>query len=229
MIIAVTRAEPDASRTASRIDAAGGHAVLAPLLTIKPLVCDHDLSGVQALLFTSANGVRAFGDAHSEVVAFTVGETTASAARNAGYKNVRVAGGDSRALADLAIAKLNPAAGKIIHISGADVAGDIVSNLAQAGFTAERRIAYRAEAASALPSALAARLVTSPPDLDRILFHSARAAEIFTRLAPHHARWLTAACLSENVAKAARFASWARIIVAPSPREDALLQAALAP
>ncbi|MET0181709.1 MAG: uroporphyrinogen-III synthase [Caulobacterales bacterium] len=229
MRIVVTRAEPEASRTAARIDAAGGTAILAPLLTIAPMPCTQNVGGVQALLFSSANGVRAFGDAPTGVIALTVGDATASAARNAGYRDVRSADGDSRALAALAIAELQPSAGKLIHISGANIASDLCGELQRAGFEAERRIAYEARAVDALPQSLVRRLGTTPQSIDRVMFHSARAAEIFTRLARLEAKPLTAVCLSENVAKAASNAEWAHIIVAPRPREDALLQAALTP
>jgi len=226
--LAVTRAEPEASRTASRIDARGGSAVLAPLLTIEPNPqLDASLDGVQALLFTSANGVRAFGAPKRDVAVFAVGENTASAAHNAGFKNVHTGQGDSEALARLAIAACDPGAGKIIHVSGMHIAGDAVGALVQAGFSAERRVAYEARAATTLPSNLATRLAATPPQLDRVLFHSARAAEIFTALAKCETPALMAVCLSEQVASAAKLSPWARVIVAARPREDALLEAAL--
>jgi uroporphyrinogen-III synthase len=65
--------------------------------------------------------------------------------------------------------------------------------------------------------------------LDIVLFHSARAAEAFMQLGAPNADKLTAACMSEAVAQAAGKSRWARIIVSPAPREDALLRAALAP
>lgn len=225
--LAVTRAEPEASRTASRIDARGGEAVIAPLLTIEQNAqLDASLDGVQALLFTSANGVRAFGASKRDVLVFAVGENTASAARNAGFANVQIGEGDSEALARAAIAALDPRAGKVVHVSGTHIAGDAIGLLTQAGFSAERRIAYEARAAAALPPALAARLASTPPRIDRVLFHSARAAEIFTSLARTETPALMAVCLSEQVAAAAKLSPWARVIVAARPREDALLDAA---
>jgi len=227
--LAVTRAEPEASRTASRIDARGGEAVIAPLLTIEPSTrIDRSLTGVQALLFTSANGVRAFGPPQRDVAVFAVGENTASAARNAGFTNVEIGEGDSGALARAAIAALDPRAGAVVHVSGAHIAGDAVGVLTSAGFSAERRIAYEARAATALPASLAARLASVPPRLDRVLFHSARAAEIFTSLARAETPALMAVCLSKQVASVAKLSPWARVIVAARPREDALLEAALA-
>ncbi len=227
--IAVTRAEPEASRTAARIDSMGGTAVLAPLLTIenKPAF-DRSLEGVQALLFTSANGVRAFGASDPALPVLTVGLATANAARDLGYRRVTTADGDSRALTALALSLYRPEKGLLVHVSGAHVAGDVAAALVSAGFKAERRVAYEAHPVDALPSALLRRLGNDPPDLDRVMFHSARAGEVFLRFARVAAPRLTAVCISEAVADAVRDAAWSRIIVAERAREDALLSAALA-
>lgn len=228
MRLAVTRAEPDASRTASRIDARGGTAILAPLLEIHAAPdLERDLSGVQALLFTSANGVRAFGDRLARVRVLAVGDATAVEARNLGCANVTSADGGGAALAALALQILDPAAGSVVHVSGQHIASDIAATLKQAGFDAERRIAYEARAVSQLPFALANRLASAPPQIDRMLFHSARAAEIFTQLSRREdSASLTAVCLSNAVAEAAASSPWTRIIVASRPREDAMLESA---
>lgn len=226
--LAVTRAEPEASRTSARIDARGGEAILAPLLEIHVAPdLDRGVADVQALLFTSANGVRAFGAACARTRVLTVGAATAAAAREQGCTDVVSADGDGAALAALARQTLDPAAGRVVHVSGAHIATDIAATLSQAGFRAERRIAYEARAIAQLPYALANRLAQAPPALDRVLFHSGRAAEIFTALSRREdSALLTAVCLSEQVAAAARAAPWARIIVAARPREDAMLEAA---
>jgi uroporphyrinogen-III synthase len=192
---------------------------LAPLLTIVPCGYDTSTEGAQALLVTSTTGVRAFPGSRDNPV-LTVGDATAEAAREAGFINVRSADGDVSALAALARATLDPAKGRLIHIAGDHVAGDLSGALKAAGFTVERRLAYASVAAREIPPEL-----TGP--LDIILFHSPRAAETFVALGAPNAAALTAACLSEAVANAARAAQWRRIIVAPAPREDALIDAAL--
>jgi uroporphyrinogen-III synthase len=64
----VTRPREDAEKLAAALAARGIEAVLAPLLTIRPLPDSKErlaplLPGAQAVLFTSANGVRAFAAA----------------------------------------------------------------------------------------------------------------------------------------------------------------------
>lgn len=222
MRIAVTRALPDGEATAARLRERGAEPIVAPLLTIAPCSYNTSSQGVQALAFTSANGARAFPVSRetAKLPVFAVGEATAEAARAAGFRDVRSADGDVGALAALIGGSCDPAAGAILHIGGAQIAGDLVGALQKAGFKTERRIAYAAVAVADLPQALRG-------PLDRVLFHSARAADIFASLGKAESPRLVAVCLSENVAAAARKVSWARIIVAPAPREDALLDAAL--
>jgi uroporphyrinogen-III synthase len=221
--VAITRAAPEADLTAERVRERGAIPILTPLLTIEPRAFNADVSGAQALLFTSANGVRAFAKASPSrnPVVLTVGDATAAAARDAGFADVRSADGDGIALAALAQQALDPARGALLHISGAHIAIDIAAALTAAGFHAERRIAYEAVAAASLPQAFA-------PPLDIVLFHSARAAEIFHRLGAPNADKITAVCLSPAVAAAATFSPWKQVVVAAKPREDALLESAFA-
>lgn len=222
MRVAITRTSPEAERTAERVRALGAQPIVAPLLTIVPCGYDTNTEGAQAILFTSINGVHAFPDAQGarERLVFTVGDATAAAARAAGFLNVRSADGEVEALAALVKANLDPARGKLIHIAGDHVAGDLGGDLRAAGFAYERRQAFASIAAATLPEAFA-------QPLDAALFHSARAAETFIALGAPRADALIAACLSEAVADAARKTAWKQLIVAPAPREDALLAALL--
>jgi uroporphyrinogen-III synthase len=220
--VAITRALPEAEATAARVRERGAEPILTPLLTIVPCGYDTSLEGAQALAFTSSNGVRAFPDVRGaqELQVLAVGDATADAARKAGFANVHTAAGDVDSLAALAMARLDPKAGKVLHIGGAHVAGDLAGQLAAAGFAVERRIAYAAVAASTLPEAF------SGP-LDLVLFHSARAAETFLALGAPRSETLVAGCISPAVARAAAAIAWKRIVTAPAPREDALLDATL--
>lgn len=219
--VAITRALPDAERTAEKLRARGAEAIVAPLLEVVPRTFDPSLTGVQALLLTSANGVRAAALATNEraLPLLTVGDATARAARDAGFTDVRSAAGDVRALSALAKASLDPNNGTLLYLSGADVAADLVSWLHAAGFQATRRIVYEARVVATLPAAY------SQP-LGIIVFHSARAARAFGRFGAPNSKQLTAACLSEAVANAAeQTAHWGRVVVAPAPQEEALWRA----
>lgn len=218
MKIAITRALPEAENTAAAIRARGAAPIIAPLLRIQPLDYEPSTEGAQAILFTSTHGV-AFADARAAraIPVLTVGDATARAARAAGFADVRSADGDAAALAALAARTLDPAAGKLIHIRGEHVAGDVAGALEAAGFVVDRRIAYTAEQTPYLPKALA-------QPLDVVLFYSARAASAYRALGAPQAGARTAACMSPAVAEAAG-PGWARVIVSNQPREDSLLAA----
>jgi uroporphyrinogen-III synthase len=219
--VAITRAQPGADETAARLRALGAEPVLAPLLAIVPRAFNTNVASADALIFTSANGVRAFPDVRgaSDIAVFAVGDATAEAAGTAGFANVRSAGSDVEALTTLIKQTLKPGS-SLIHISGEHVAGNLDGGLRAAGYAFERRIAYHARQAQQAPMGLL-------QPLDIALFHSARAAETFAALGAPNSFQLTAACISPAVVEAAMRSVWRRIIVSPEPREDVFLAQAL--
>jgi uroporphyrinogen-III synthase len=83
MRVLVTRPQPDALETANMLIARGHQPIVAPLVRVNyhdgPEI---DLSGVQAILATSANGVRALSRrlARRDLPVFAVGPKTAHTA-----------------------------------------------------------------------------------------------------------------------------------------------------
>ncbi|MBL8805342.1 MAG: uroporphyrinogen-III synthase [Rhodospirillales bacterium] len=182
--VLVTRPLGEAELFAVALAMHGHEAVLAPMISIAPLAdAAIDLAGAQALLFTSANGVRAFAQIRRErdLPAFCVGSATAEAARTAGFGTVEVAGGDVDALAALVRARLKPADGALVHAAGTVVAGDLAGALAADGFEVRRTPLYVAESAAELPDAAVAELRAGR--IDAVTFFSPRTAEIFARSA----------------------------------------------
>lgn len=221
----VTRAEPGASETAARIAAMGHSVIVAPMLVIEPVAANADTTRVQALLFTSANGVAAFARETTEraLPVFCVGDATGEAATANGFGNVRIAGGDVRALAPFVAQSLRPEAGPLLHVGGADLAGDLVGALQREGFTAERRVFYRAVLVRQLPQEARDALRGS---IDVVMFHSARGCAAFSDAIGKDAdlQRIAALCLSPAVAEIARLMQWRDVVVAQAPREDALLR-----
>ncbi|HWA20973.1 MAG TPA: uroporphyrinogen-III synthase [Caulobacterales bacterium] len=222
--VLITRAAPEAEATASRVARMGHTPIVSPALVIEALPFQFDPNGVQALLFTSAAGVRALGK--RDLPALAVGEGTAEAARALGYQDVRSADGAAVDLIELAKG-LDPRRGAMVHVSGEDIATNVAEAITDAGFAAARLIVYRARAATALtPQAL--NLLTGVSPGDSVMFHSARGAESFCRLAAaagmhSQAARLIALCLGGRSAETAAAFDFRRILVASAPREKALL------
>ena len=127
MRILITRPEPDAAALEAALATTGIDSLIEPMLSIRPVAgATIDLTDIQGLLFTSANGIRAFRSltpAQSPTPArqlpvYAVGDATAGAARTAGFETVFAADGDVAGLAELVRGRVDPAAGGLLHIAG---------------------------------------------------------------------------------------------------------------
>ncbi len=218
----ITRAQPGADATADRVRALGHEAVVAPLLTVRPLSdVTVDLYGVSALAFTSANGVRAFADATGErgLKVFAVGAATAQAARAAGFKSVLSADGDVEALAEGIAARRTELKGAVLHPGAAEPAGDLCGALAGHGIDARGLILYET-----VPIAPDEEMAASLARCDAVLLHSPRAAKELARyLKAHPAPSLRALGLSKAVVSPLARTPLAVRAFPPFPMEGALL------
>ncbi len=229
--VLVTRPQADAAPFARRIEALGHRAVIEPLIEVRfPSGAAVDLAGVQALAFTSANGVRALvhaaPDAPRALAVFAVGEATARAAREAGFTRVTVGGGDVESLARTIVRIASAATGAILHVAGRDRAGDLVGLLKLAGFAARRVVLYAAEPVAALSRSVQEALAAGA--IDDVAIFSPRTARQFVTLMTHAglapaAGRLRLLALSPRVAEAASGLAFAAVAVAARPDQDALL------
>lgn len=230
MRILVTRPEPEAARFAAQLAEHGIDAVVAPLTTIELAAAAlPPLEGVQALVFTSANGVRAYLAKHgrTDLPVFAVGDATAGAARLAGFGEIASAGSDWRGVADLVAARLDPAKGKLLQPVGEDQAGELPAALRARGFALEQAVVYRAAPVAALPAA--ARTALETGSVDGVALFSPRTAGLFAEraIAAGLAEALAdvdAFCLSHAVADAvADNLAWRAVHVAAEPNGDSML------
>jgi uroporphyrinogen-III synthase len=227
--VLVTRPSADALPLADALQQRGFDVLLQPLLRIQATDGPApDLSGVQALLFTSANGVRAFARRSGvrTLATFAVGDATAAAAKAEGFVSVTSAGGDVDDLARLVAGRLDPAGGKLLHAAGSAVAGDLAGALGAAGFMVERLQLYTAQRVESFDPSVSAALRDGA--VDAALFFSPRSAASFVSVVraaglTEACRGVEAFCLSEAVAEAASSVSWRSVAVAPEPNQESLL------
>ena len=225
MRVLVTRPREDAERLIRVLAGRGIDAIATPLLDIiygegAPL----DLGGVQALVFTSANGVRAFAHRSPDrtLPALCVGDATRAEAEALGFGSVKSADGDVQALADLIKADLDPDGGAVLHPAGSHVAGDLGGEIIAAGFTYRREALYTAKKIKALPEA--ANQALKAGDVDGVLLYSPRTAAAFAALVQGTALGtVTAYCLSPTVADKVSNLGWRDVKIAAQPDQDALL------
>ena len=234
MRVLITRHESAAGKLAVDLQTRGYEPVIEPQLEIVDTGVEIDLAGVQAVLASSANGIAALsrrigsGNMPGKIRVLTVGDATAEAARDCGFTDVESAAGDASSLAALASARCDPAAGRLLHVAGGHIAGNMADQLERAGFTVDRAVLYEARTPAALGKDTARRI--SAGDIDAVLFYSSRTAETFFRLADEAGlrdacAAMSAVCLSAAVAEAAKKIDWRRVRVAASPDGAAMVTA----
>jgi len=225
----LTRPREDSEALAEALARRGHQSLIEPLLSIEYAGGPPpDLDGVQAIVVTSANGVRALAaaDGRRHLPVFAVGDASARAARDCGFGPVDSAAGDVESLAERIGTALDPAAGALLHVAGSQVAGDLGGRVERAGFAYRRAVLYRARKAERLSAATVDAI--NGNGIDGVLFFSPRTAATFVSLAgmarlAGACKGLTAFCLSAAVAEKARDMEWRRVHVARRPDQESLL------
>jgi uroporphyrinogen-III synthase len=227
--VLITRPEEDAGPLVAALKERGIEASVAPLLEIEFIDGPQlNLADVQALLMTSANGVRAFARRSDDrkITVMAVGDATARMAREMGFSDVQSATGDVDNLAAKARRSLDPSAGSLLHPAGSKVAGDLAGLLTTDGFCYRREVLYQARTATTLP--ITARRGLGKDDFTGVLLYSPRTGATFKRLVEAEGLGeklaaVRAYCLSANVAEAVADLPWAEVLTAARPEQAALL------
>jgi uroporphyrinogen-III synthase len=225
MHVLITRPREDGEETARQLALRGHRGLVAPLLRVRFLDGpEAALEDVQAILATSANGVRALArrTARRDIALFAVGPQTASQAQILGFQSVKSADGDAAALALAASRWAEPGRGALLHVAGEGNDGALVKNLP--GFTVRKEIFYAVEAVEKMPEAAADALRRGA--LDAALFYSPRSAEVFrdcVRAEGLPVVELFAACISPTAAAALAPLILREVRAAARPNQAALL------
>ena len=229
MRLLITRPEEDAVALAATLKDLGHSTLVAPLMDVHifdgpPLA----LGGMQAVLATSANGVRAFAKRSEkrDLPIYAVGPQTAEAASKCGFQFVYSAEGDAAILAEAVASWAKPENGALLHAAGAETTGGMRQALQAKGFAVTVEILYEAAPIVKLPEKLEQALRDNA--LDGVLLFSPRSAKVFTNLVTEAglgeacAR-LSCYCISAATAAALGALAFARVSVAGAPNQEAML------
>ena len=228
MRLLVTLPRDDAQSFAQVLRARGHQAIVAPIMEVQfPPGPPIPLEGVQAVLATSANGVRALSlrTGRRDLTIYAVGPQTAEAARQAGFTVVISADGDAAALVETVARDADPAKGILLHAAGAETAGRLRQALLARGFRVETIVLYEALPVARLP--VNAEDALRGDMLDGVLLFSPRSAKTFAALAGEaglasQCARLVAFCISAATAEALAPLSFARVAIAGTPNQDAI-------
>jgi uroporphyrinogen-III synthase len=221
--VLVTRPQPGATRTATRLNAAGWEPLVIPLSAIVPVPAELPAGDFMAVAASSANALR---HAPAELLAplldkplFAVGDETAAAAREAGFHDVR---SGSAAAAELArdVAAAVPAGRRIAYLCGRVRLPELEAKLA-AGNDLAAIETYDTLARNPSPADLA---VLDEEPVAAALVYSARAADGLARLEGRRASLSGTLFISISARVADRLATVAsgKVLVAANPDEDAM-------
>ncbi len=221
MRLLITRAEPDASRVAGQLRVLGHEVLLAAVANCQPLQAVWPQAFPKGLVFTSRQAPALVErDDLKHLPVFPVGSATASAARAAGFTDVRRdAAGDRSQLIQNA-----KAMSALWWCCGTHVQDDLVADFRAHGVKLERIPLYNMVAATALPMAVCKAIDNKA--LDAVLLMSTKTTERFLALLDRHeldAAWLPALCLSDTVADPLRARHWQTVRVAERPDWVSLL------
>lgn len=238
MAVLVTRPHPDDAKTAEALRARGYEVLRAPMLRFEALPFQDDGDATYgAVIVTSANALRAIAPQLADhrllkLPLFAVGETTAAAARNAGFREVTASGGDAGALRELVLARARSRqlkkANPILYLAGADLARDLAGELGASGFTVVTQTTYRMAPAPSLPREVCDAFVAH--EIEAVLHYSRRSARAFLDAARAggieiSALALPQCCLSSAVAAVLRDAGATQVTAAAAPDENSLFDA----
>ena len=228
MRLIITRPLKRARPLSERLAEEGHEILVAPMLSIENCAFEVPDTPLQALIFTSVQGVEAAAGEDSLKIfpAVTVGSKTASAAAQAGFETIHNADGNVEDLYNLLLEKGNTGKGLLLHLAGDQTAGKLVERLKNKGFDAKHRQVYESRAANSLPSTVADKI--KGRKIDGVLFFSPRTAHIFNQViqASGLEEYLgnsIAICLSQNVADIAAKTDWKKIHVSEKPTEQSMI------
>jgi uroporphyrinogen-III synthase len=220
--VMITRPEQDAAGPAARIEALGFTPVVAPMLRIERRTPNLP-KDVQAILVTSGNALAALAPGDTRL--FAVGDATAARARQAHFSDVRSAGRDAHALAELVAESQRPQDGPLLLASGERQGEKLAADLRARGFRVIRRVCYAAYPVQRFPHRAAESLLSG--ELHAVLFLSAETATAFVRLLPPELSNALASVAALTIGNAAADAlerlPWQRVCRAQNPTLDDVL------
>jgi uroporphyrinogen-III synthase len=223
--VLVTRPFPEARAFAAALTRRFGprvRPILAPLMATEHLSPTLPPGRFAGVIFTSAAAVEAALSMGADLPkdAWCVGRKTADRAAAAGF-NARSADGDADALVAAILA--DPPQGRLLHLRGEDVRGEVAERLTSAGTETFSLTVYR-QIARPLPPEGVALLGTLGPVILPVF--SPRSAALFRAAMPGGSRaTLVLVAMSNTVAEAALPIPHLALVTASGPTAEAMLDA----
>jgi uroporphyrinogen-III synthase len=192
-------------------------ALIAPLTRV---VHHHpQIDGVyDAIITTSPHGATGIAQYH-HLPLYTVGEASATAAREAGFSNVHVLAEDATHLV-AALAERHPSPTRFLYLSGKETRIDIAALLRGRGHEITTSITYEIIPETVLPASVGAQWNS----ITGIVLMSVGAVKAAQQLITKDVSHIHAYCISATVAAAAGALPWASLQVSERPTQQSLIE-----
>ena len=177
----ITRPIQDSSYFLTVLTDKGYDTFVEPLLDIYYNDVALDTDNCQAIVFTSANGVRAYihNKGRVDLPVYAVGDATGIEAKNAGFETVYVSQGDVVFLSETIKEHANPLNGSLYHAAGSVVAKDLSALLSAHKYHVKRQALYEAVPAVRIPDTVCEYIRKG--QILGVVLMSPRTADIFLR------------------------------------------------
>ena len=218
MRVVITRAENEARGMAKAVEGLGCEPLVAPMLDINYPETEIDLEGVQGVVVTSSNAVRALekGTEIRDIPLYCVGPQSRKNAEAAGFINVSNSFGGVKNLPVFVRREADPTKGPIVYLHGGNLTGNPLQDLANMGFKVRGKKVYSAGPVDKLPDNVREAFEGSEiPEF--VTLFSIRTYKLFRSAMQNEGllpklKDTTAVCISPAVADFAREIRWKKVI-----------------
>ncbi len=227
--VLLTRTQPGTMQSARRLEQMGYRPLINPVLEVRPTAQKPpSLSGVQAIIASSANGISflpMLNGAYDLPLFCLDGASLEKASALGMVGKIHTCDGDGEALARLVQEQISPEDGPLLWVHGRHIAFDIDMLLIQSGYQVHDWVAYETHPVSKLGDKTIKAL--RHKEIQVALFHSARGAKNFASLVRKQripAEHVTAIGISKKACEPLMGAAFSRVIYASVPNETSLLE-----
>jgi uroporphyrinogen-III synthase len=229
MRVLLTRPREDSERLAAILCQMGHGAIVSPLMEIRFVAGEPlDLTGVQAILASSANGIRALALRTSlrDIPVYAIGPQSAAEARVLGFTSVKDAQRDSVTLAEAVVRWTNPDSGILLHSTGNIHMPNLSVALSTQRFRVRTEILYEAIEMFIFTEEAGALLRVQA--IDAVMLFSPRSAKLFSTAVERadlqdSMTSLRAICISAATAEPLPSLGLQAVAVAVSPNQDSMV------
>ena len=226
MAILLTRPQADSERIAEDLRSRGIDSLIWPLSRIVRLADRTDITdSTDALIFTSANAVRAFADLSDlrDIPALCVGGRTARVAHDCGFANITDADGDAGTLLEIAAASAHR---RFHYPRGRETVRYLATELRAHGKGVTEQVLYGSDPAGPPGDAVDQALCTGR--IAAITVWSRRNATLLAKHLGKKPAWqirgTDLVAISQFAAEPLQNAEFRRILVAAAPNARAMVE-----